>query len=83
MNDVFWIIFCVIGTIFLIFIAVLAIIDIWIRDKPKKKYYLIKYKYFCRHEIIIKAKSPLEAKLKFHRKHKDCDFISIEEIEDE
>lgn len=83
MNDVFWIIFCVIGTIFLIFIAVLAIIDIWIRDKPKKKYYLIEYKMYSTHEIIMKAQSPLKARLKFQNKHPLCDLISLKEIKDE
>lgn len=84
MNDVFWIICCVIGTIFLIFIAVLAIIDMWIRNKPKKKYYLIKYgSCIYNYEIVIKAKNSLEARLKFQKKHPDLKFVSIEEIEDE
>lgn len=81
--------------VFLIFFTVIGIIDICNNvklkkicntDEPKKKYYLIKYEhylYYGKKEIVIKAQSPLKAKLKFHKKYKKFDFISIEEIKDE
>lgn len=91
MNDVLWDIFWIVLVVlfclcvaFLIFIIIIGIIDICNVDKPKKKYYLIQYRFSgWERETIIKAQSPLKAKLKFYRKYKHCAFISIEEIKDE
>lgn len=99
MEDLFWDIFFLIAiivfafcAIFLIFLTVIGIIDICNNvklkkicntDKPKKKYYLIKYDSSYKYEIIIKAQSPIEARLKFQRKYKEYDFVSIKEIKDE
>lgn len=93
MNDLLWDIFynllAVISFLYVAFIVVIIIIgikEICNTNKPKKKkkkYYLIKYALYCKHEIIIKAKSPLEARLKFHKEYPMCDLISLKEIKDE
>ncbi len=90
MNDVLWDIFWFMLIIlfafcatFLIFGIVIGIINICKDGKPKKKYYLIKYEFYCKREIIMKAQSPLKARLKFQREYPSYDVISIEEIEDE
>ena len=90
MNDVFWDIFLIVLIVlfylclaFFIVLLPIGIYDICNTNKPKKKYYLIKYEFYCKHEIIIKARSPLKARLKFQRQYPRDDIISIEEITDE
>lgn len=90
MNDMFWNIFYVIAliifvffAIFLIVVMIIGIIDICNNAKSKQKYYLIKYRFIHEYEMMIKSKNPLKARLEFHRKYKNYNFISIEEIKDE
>lgn len=90
MNDVLWDIFYIIVVVlfclcvaFVVFILTIGIYDICNTAKPKKKYYLIKYKFIYDYEIIIKSKNSLEARLKFQRKYKEYNFVSIKEIENE
>ena len=90
MEDLFWDIFlialivlCYLCLAFVIFLLTPRIIDICNTNKPKKKHYLIKYELYCKHEIIIKAKSPLEARLKFQKKYKKYNLVSVAEMKDE
>ena len=81
-NIVLFVLFIAVA-LFCIFMIICGIIDMCNNVKPKKKYYLIKCSFYGRFEFIIKAKSSVQARLKFHRKYHKYDFISIEEIKDE
>lgn len=86
LMDIFFITLVVLFYLCLAFLIVLLPIGIYgicNTNKPKKKYYLIKYKFIYDYEIIIKSKNSLEARLKFQRKYKEYNFVSIKEIENE